>query len=268
MITISADQLRTLWILFKRFLELRGNQYQTLLHCQATADGIRFRAAERNQMAEFRLDGSFPDWGFVFPLRTLADFPKSQSVPITIQPTNGNVQFSWEQKGIPRSVTVKTADADGVKFPPSPQHWQPQPPAFRQGLKDVIQSTASEPTRYTLNCIQLRGQAGQLVGTDGVQLLVQSGFDFPFEDDLLVPASKVFSVGRELDSSVPLELGECPEHLAIRSGAWTCWLPLDKQARFPAVDSLIPVPNTSTCRVSLPESDRQFLRNALNLSFV
>jgi hypothetical protein len=46
--------------------------------------------------------------------------------------------------------------------------------------------------RFALGQIQLGGKSGTIAATDGRQLLVYNGFQFPWEEDLLIPASKVF----------------------------------------------------------------------------
>ncbi len=59
-------------------------------------------------------------------------------------------------------------------------------------------TTDREPTRYALNCLQLRGR-GDIAATDGHHILIQSGFAFPWAENLLVPAKSVLGC-QELDT--------------------------------------------------------------------
>jgi tetratricopeptide (TPR) repeat protein len=54
-------------------------------------------------------------------------------------------------------------------------------------LADASQITDPESSRYALGCIQLQGTSGKMAATDGRQILLQSGFTFPWQEDLLLP---------------------------------------------------------------------------------
>jgi hypothetical protein len=73
-------------------------------------------------------------------------------------------------------------------------------------LADASSSAARESVRYAVSNIQLRGRPGEIIATDGRQLLLQSGFKFPFTDDVLVPSSTVFGC-KELDGGGEVSIG-------------------------------------------------------------
>ncbi len=79
---------------------------------------------------------------------------------------------------------------------------------------------------------------------------------------MLVPGTMVFS-GKELASCAPAQLGKTEDQVVIRCGPWTFWLPIEKDARFPRVDDVIPAVATASCTVELAEDDRQFLATNL-----
>ncbi len=41
-----------------------------------------------------------------------------------------------------------------------------------------------------MNCIRLRGAEGQIAATDTHQALIQTGFQFPWSDEILVMSSR------------------------------------------------------------------------------
>jgi hypothetical protein len=59
-------------------------------------------------------------------------------------------------------------------------------------LAEASRSTAKESVRYGLSRLRLRGSTGEVVATDGKQLLVQGNFQFPWQDAVLVPRLSVF----------------------------------------------------------------------------
>jgi hypothetical protein len=101
--------------------------------------------------------------------------------------------------------------------------------------------------------LQLRGEDGQVVGTDGRQVLFWSGFRFPFSDNLLVPAIPVFG-GRELAVETEVKIGRTAKHVLVAVGPWTVWLPIDKAAQFPEAASIIPK-GTRLAKMSIEASD-------------
>ena len=88
---------------------------------------------------------------------------------------------------------------------------------------DAMEITDTNSSRWALSCIQIRGIAGRIAATDSTQMLVQSGFEFPWSEDVLVPRTTVFR-HKELWCDQPLRVGRTTEHVAFQSGPWTVWL--------------------------------------------
>ena len=83
---------------------------------------------------------------------------------------------------------------------PAKPHRVPAPPGelarvapeFLAALHECGRSAARQATRFALDRVQVRGRAGQVVGTDGRQALVWAGLRLAVADDVLVPAVSVF----------------------------------------------------------------------------
>jgi hypothetical protein len=58
-------------------------------------------------------------------------------------------------------------------------------------LEWAMGSTAREGARFALHRVLLSGKKGQVVATDGLQLLIEGGFTFPWKNDLLIPRMAV-----------------------------------------------------------------------------
>jgi hypothetical protein len=87
--------------------------------------------------------------------------------------------------------TKRSADAD--KFPSLPETFTENRPGLLEAFTAAADSCDSDSVRFALGHVQVRGEHGSIVATDGRQLLVQGGFQFPWTSDLLVPRSKVFA---------------------------------------------------------------------------
>ncbi|MEJ7636826.1 MAG: hypothetical protein WKF75_02255 [Singulisphaera sp.] len=101
-----------------------------------------------------------------------------------------------------------------------------------------------------MNCLLLRGSTGELVATDGRQLLTRGGFPFPWADDVLVRRSPVFAA-RGLPRDRPVSAGRTPTHVVLKTGPWTLAFEAVTGARFPDVGRVIPDPRWASARLEI-----------------
>ena len=159
----------------------------------------------------------------------------------------------WDEAGIPRVVEYGTTDpAKLPPFPPLPSSFVTNPPAFIKALDDAMHSTAVDSVRYATGKVQLRG-SGEIVATDGKQLLMQKGFKFPWEDNVLVARMMLFGAG-VLPDDTPVKIGRVAKHVVIQAGEWTIALAIDTEGRYPNVEQVIPKGNSTTWTLSLADA--------------
>src|ERR1700676_2473816 len=114
------------------------------------------------------------------------------------------------------------------------------PEGLLPALDEASRTAGREPGgRFALTRIQLRGRRGDVVATDGRQLLVQAGFPWPWDDDVLIPRSSVFSC-REFAGDGAALIGRTKTHVAVKCGPWTLLLVIDGHSRYPDVQAIIP----------------------------
>src|SRR5262249_32158087 len=94
------------------------------------------------------------------------------------------------------------------------------------------------------------------------QLLVQSGFQFPWDDDVLVFAAKVFQ-SAEFESASSVHIGRTEKHVAIQIGTWTVHLAIEDKRRFPETNHVIPNKNSARTHCRWHPADQEFLKTAL-----
>jgi hypothetical protein len=185
--------------------------------------------------------------------------------PVTFERTTegeeDQVVVRWTDRGIPQTRTFPAEELVQT-FPILPETWSENGPELLTALKDAGETAEEESTRFALSCMRLRGSDGQIAATDSQQLLVQTGYQFPWEDEALVPRSKFFG-SPDIPRDQPVSVGRTEDYVLFQVGDWTLWLLIEKVARFPKVEGVIPDPRAGSATVSLAEPDAQFLGPAL-----
>ena len=167
----------------------------------------------------------------LLPLNLLNACEGSKPDPVQLDfSVPDKVAASWTDKHVPVMLDFDVSAPDDTlpPFPPLPTSFATNEPDLWTALREASASTDPNPTRAAVGCIRVRGGEGKLIATDGRQLLVQSGFTFPWtEQELLVPASNVFGC-RELPSDQPVYVGKTEDWATFRIGLWSILLKLGR----------------------------------------
>jgi hypothetical protein len=198
-----------------------------------------------------------------FRATVLARFERRTEASVTLdEVASGRGRATWNEGGVPQTVDFETVDPGQVpKLPELPTRLAALSEDFLTGLGEASRTTAREATRFGVTRVQVRGQSGQVVATDGRQLLVQGGFHFPWQETLLLPRLPVLDLPGVVLSG-PVGLVRAQDHVLLRAGDWCFWLKIDSQSRFPPVEGAIPKGNGSS-RLRLDPQDARFLVSAL-----
>jgi hypothetical protein len=266
MIEVTRSLVRQLRAVFRRagVAKTHGSVNQPVIF-RAGSDGLRIQTCSGQVALEYHQLGKLNTQELVVPHDLLAASEGRTEDAITLQSgVGGGVLASWNDHGIPQIREFgPMVGSDATKsIPAAPELFEPNSPELSVALHAAAAITERERIRYALDCLQLRGREGKIVATDGHQILVQSGFRFPWADDLLVPASHVFSA-REFSRDKQLGVGIIEDWVAFRVGPWTIWLRIDREGRFPKIDDLIHDPDTAIARLSIDSLDAAFLEQTL-----
>jgi len=275
LITISRSLIRRLRMIFSRGLEISARQTGPLIEFHGSEEGLSIRTQNNSIAIEYRLPSEHPhvsfapslthsfDPPFTPPFAVSFDLLKrcegTKNEPVTLSLVRDSVIADWIDCGIPQSVQFhQEACRD---FPPLPAEMTANPPRLWEALGAAAAVTDDESVRFALNHLRLRSSDGQIAASDGRQLLLQSGFSFPWDKDVLIPANRLFS-SSDLCTDAEVLLGSTESWVCLRSGPLTLWLPINETARFPQVDTLTPAVNALTPTMFLSDSDAEFLRKA------
>jgi hypothetical protein len=182
------------------------------------------------------------------------------SAVVTLDPAGDNaVTAKWDTGPAPRTARLATFESQR-DWPAEAENLMAISPGFPKALHEVGRSAARDPGRYAVTRVQVRGQAGELAGTDGKHALVWGGFKFAFPDDLLVPAVPLFG-SKELAGESAVSVGLAGEWLYIVIGPWQVWLWVDREGRFPDVHGA--APRSCPTRVAFDDRDVDGLLRAM-----
>ena len=264
MIAISRRLAKQLRAIVRRAMVNRPNQASPVIVLQTGQAGLRIQVSDPELSFEYREAGSLADERILLPANALDDFQGANDSLVDLQTTPAGASIArWEDSGVPLVAEHVVAEPEKLPaFPAMPETLVPVEPGFLQALHDASMTAAKENPRYAITRLQLRGIVGEIIATDGRQLLLQGGFSFPWQDDVLVTAIGAFGA-REVQWDAPVTIGRSETHFVVRSGCWTFYLAIDADGRFPDVHCIIPAPTLACTTWKLNSEDRAFLAKAL-----
>jgi hypothetical protein len=265
-ITISRRQVRHLRAVFRRSVLGIGHR-GSIPPLVLRAEGTQLRAQYRYSAlaVEHVEPGSYqPGETITLPLDALADIEGKEDSPIVLEAVAPDkTVVRWEDHGIPQTREYAVPVLDKLAaLPELPRSWSEAPAALLDALAEATITGSDDNTRYTLSCIQLKGNSGAIVATDGHQLLVQGGFRFPWDGDVLIKRSPVFAC-KELPRDRPLALARTDEWVVLRAGAWSIGFEI-QEGRFPRIDQVVPATTATATWLRLDDADAAFLAQALD----
>jgi hypothetical protein len=253
MINLPQSILKDCCAVFRRALP-KSNMGKAAASVQILGgrDGIRLRLLLPNIAVEYHHATVSGPFSFAIAWKEFAEWAGRG---------NGAVEFDLQKKdnvlihaaGIPhgREVPLRTSTAP---FPTWPNRDVANNPSLLEALANAMEIPTGGARRLSLAHIQMRGKQGDLVATDGQQLLVQGGFQFPWKDSLTLPRASVFAA-RELPKGQIVRVAQSLSHVHFRTGGWTIALPIETCGRFPKIDGVIPKTDHATTTLHLAETE-------------
>jgi hypothetical protein len=176
----------------------------------------------------------------------LGEVVLGQRLPLS-DPTTEAMTLSlseWErrsQEDTPFSVNEmdKGLLHDPSAWPDLPHESHDVATSFLTALHDTGRGAATEPGKYASHRLQLQGDTGLVISTDGQQALLYGQFPFPFTDSILLPALPLFG-GKDFARVNRVQIGRVGTWFYLQADEWYVWLALDQAGRFPDVAAILP----------------------------
>lgn len=262
MISIPRSILSTFRSLVRKAgLHKRTAGYTPGVTLVADRDGCLVRCASPLAAIQLQHPGSFVAGIHRLPLEALDAVDGKDRDTVTIEGDGKQrTLVSWTDRGVPRQTAFDAPKP--TTFPETLTEFTTNEPALWNALRDALPVTDRESTRYALGCLHLRGKLGRIDATDGRHVLTQAGFQFPWVDDVLLPANGILGC-RVLDLNQPIEVGWAGDWIGFRIGPWLVMLAMQKEGRFPKIDDVMPKPDAAKSRLELSADDAVFLGDVL-----
>jgi hypothetical protein len=265
MINLPQSVFRDCLAVFRRILPKPFlARAATPISVSSSRDGIRLQLVHCDICVEFHHPSPSEKLEFAIPISALVDCEGRGAGVVRLQPIkNVKVELHWEQAGAPCVREYAVPDTRHSPFPAWPSRDTANDPSLLAALDEAMQIPTGSIGRLSLSRIQLRGKEGDIVATDGRQLLVQGGFQFPWNESLLVSRTPVFAA-KELPKGEVVRVARTKTHVLIRIGAWTIALCIDPATSFPKVDSVIPRESDVKTRWHIAETEAPVLAKMLD----
>ena len=256
-----AKQIRSV---FRRALQISASQADQVVWLVADDSGLRIRAQSHRGIAEYHIPGAATPGSIPVSMEALAacEGTKADESVSVERRADGVVTLNWGDRGVPQHFQFDATKLQAEPPPALPETWGANPPNLLGAMDEAMRIAPADATRFAINCAQLRADGGRIAVTDSRQLLVQTGFTFPWTGDVLVQRSPVFRC-RELVTDQPVGVGVTANHFVIRTGPWTLWLPQEKQGRYPTFEAVIPAADTAKTRLRLSDEDVEYLLDVM-----
>jgi hypothetical protein len=258
LIQITRSLARQLKVVFRRAITEtgRGSIYAPVLF-HAGPEGLRIRIASGEVAAEYYDPSPCESDAAIVPFKSLGDWEGRTDDPVQLEATGGNeVLATWNDNHVPQMVRYNMPEVR-YRFPNIPTSFTENPPELARALHDTMETAAPEATSYALQCIQLRG-SGKIVATDGSQMLLETGFEFPWDEDLMIPSRVVFGSG-ELPRGSNVQVGKAEDWVCIRIECWSFFFAINKDGRFPDVESHARDVASAAASIQIDSHDAAFL---------
>jgi hypothetical protein len=247
--SVMAGKLRSAW---------------PLVLCRTGDDGLFLEAVQGDVGLRYHAKGNFPSEALAFRASVLAECEgRTEDLLDLEQVAFGKGKAQWTDATGPHVHKFETVTTDSVPaFPDVPKRFAAVSAYMLSALNEAAKTTARDPVRFALHRVVLRGQIGEVVATDGRQLLIQRGFAFPWSDDVQVPRLPGWG-SRELGDYESVGIARTKSHVAVRVGPWTFLLGIDASRRYPDVSAVIPRKTAITSQLHPDPQDAKLLMATL-----
>ncbi len=268
MLFLPSNMLNRIRLLFTRGLGIRPRDTGPLVEFRVANGLLTIRTGNDQAAMRFQTETELRiEKSFTISFGLLRELCKASTKSIQFDFERAShidaVEVRYQSAGESVVQAVKS-ELNDYQFPLPPPSWTGNPGELLTAIQQAMASTTKESSRYALELIQLDGASGRVTGTDGHQLFTQTGFDFPFNEALLVRSNR-FVDAKEFESTQQVRVGvdDSRAWLSLQTGDWTVHLPVDPISRFPKIEPLIQRTGHECTTLILTEEDSERLRNGL-----
>ena len=198
---------------------------------------------------------------FTIPWPIIKQIAKKWEGIVEIDISDDTVNVRWDEYGIPQRKSFNKEEPRDPCILPVPERFEVDALQLYDGIVAAFPYTDPDAQRYALGGVALNGSNSTIAATDGRQMMIQSGYTFPWKENVVCPASKIFT-SKELRSlGDTVSIGLVDGWLCFQVGHVTFQL-READGKFPNVESIW-VDNEGEQWVNLNPADVKFVLKRL-----
>ncbi len=230
---------------------------------RASSKGLSLQCGLAETAVRFDQIGKQEDEIIAFPASLLAkiEAPSDDLAALEVlNPEQGRA--AWHESGTEMNCEFKSSKPAAHQFfPAMPARLTDPGEFFKLALEEAAATASNKITGRPLHRVLLRGKTGEVIATDGRQLLVQGGFKFPWDGDLLVPSIGVWGL-RELPDR-PVSIACSKEYVFVHAGMLSVALRAETSKSYPNFEAVIPPARSITTHLRFSPADLELLKKQL-----
>jgi len=226
--------------------------------CEAGADGLSLSCAGEEAGLRYADDRPRPGACLALPAEALAHLEGAEGV-VSLEEAGspGGLRARWREGGSPRLLELAAPPA-APELPEPEDDWVQAGDPLWAALGEAAR-VARGAERARLAQVLLRPSRGEVVATDGRQLLALGGLVLPDGPDALAPALALFTQR----PGGPVRAAGASGHLLVEAGPWAVALKLSSAEGYPDVDAVLARSEGAASRLQLRPDDARTLLLAL-----
>ncbi len=214
---------------------VKSSELPTAISFAPCSDGLQFAAFTDAAVLTLTVPSSAAPDPFTLPWTTVKEFASKKNDKIDLDVSGNTVALSWNVNGVPQHRSLPSLGLTDKRLPPVPNDQITHSIKTFDMMVAAGKCVDAENTRYSLGSICLRGSKAKIVSTDGRQALIQDGFSFPWEKDVLCPVSKIFGSKELREPGDTVKIGFEDHWVFFNVGDVNIWLK-EIEGKFPMLD--------------------------------
>jgi len=193
-ITLTRPLARQVRAVFRHALGVSPRGPFPAVSLRAEQHGLTIRSKSSMAAIERSVPGEYPADEILVPGELLVDCEGRSDQIVSIErQADGDLIATWQDGGVPVLMRYTPPDAaELADFPAPPEPMADNPSSLLTALRDASETAEPASIRFALDHLELCGDSGTISATDSRQVLVQTGFRFPWQGKVLVPRSTLY----------------------------------------------------------------------------
>ncbi len=217
---MKINLLRSDLFRFERLVTklVKPSEFSATIYFVPSPDGLQIAAYCDTAILTLTVPTDYADTPFTLPWATVKELASRKANPVELDVNGPLVGIAWSESGVPQHRTVPNVGQTEKSLPPTPDKLATHPITLLDALVAAGKCVDPDNARYSLGAVCLRGATAQIISSDGRQALLQDGFSFPWENDVLCPVSKIFGSQELRKISETVKIGAADQWVFFQIG--------------------------------------------------